>query len=191
MGATRFPSLGDQDNLPYVKAVATETLRWHYFTPLGFPHLTQEDDIYEGHLFPKDSLVIANGWWLLHDPEVYHDPMEFKPERFLGDKSEPDPRNVCFGYGRRVCPGRLLADSSMFLIIAQSLAAFNITKAIDETGKEIEPKVEFTPGQLSAPVELRCTVKPRSKQYEEMIQSVESEFPWEKSSLQALGNAQD
>ena len=38
---------------------------------------------------------------ITRDPENYTDPMEFKPERFLGDKPELDPRDVVFGFGRR------------------------------------------------------------------------------------------
>ena len=38
---------------------------------------------------------------MLHDPEVYSDPFEFKPERFLGESPERDPRDICFGFGRR------------------------------------------------------------------------------------------
>lgn len=40
----------------------------------------------------------------LHDPSVYKDPEEFKPERFIKtDDHEPerDPRLVTFGMGRR------------------------------------------------------------------------------------------
>lgn len=39
-----------------------------------------------------------------HDPENYHDPFTFKPERFLeenGRKPELDPRTIAFGFGRR------------------------------------------------------------------------------------------
>ena len=39
-----------------------------------------------------------------HDPELYHDPMNFSPERFLdadGRPPELDPKNVVFGFGRR------------------------------------------------------------------------------------------
>lgn len=38
---------------------------------------------------------------LLHDPEMYQDPLEFKPERFLGEKPELNPNKIAFGYGRR------------------------------------------------------------------------------------------
>lgn len=38
---------------------------------------------------------------MTHDAEIYHDPMNFDPERFLGKKVEPDPGNLVFGFGRR------------------------------------------------------------------------------------------
>ncbi len=41
----------------------------------------------------------------MHDPAVYSNPSEFRPERFLGDAPERDPRDACFGFGRRICPG--------------------------------------------------------------------------------------
>jgi cytochrome P450 len=38
---------------------------------------------------------------MLRDERTYTDPLEFKPERFLGDDPEPHPFSVCFGFGRR------------------------------------------------------------------------------------------
>ena len=190
VGSARLPNFKDQANLPYVEAVVTEALRWHPVAPLGLPHTTEKDDIYGDHLIPKGSLLIPNTWWFLHDPEVYSEPMAFKPERFLGEKPEPDARQHCFGYGRRICPGRLLADSSVFLTIAQSLAAFNIGKALDDNGKPIEPKVEFTPGIISHPAPFQCTIKPRSAQHEQLIRDVEKIYPWEESDAKALESAQ-
>ncbi|KAF2103859.1 cytochrome P450 [Rhizodiscina lignyota] len=190
VGTARLPTFEDRDNLRYVEAVVTEALRWHPVAPLAIPHLTEEDDIYDGYLLPKGSLIIANSWWLLHDPKVYNEPMEFKPERFLGENAEPDARNYCYGYGRRICPGRVLADSSVFLTIASALAAFNISKATDANGKEIEPKVEFTPGIISHPVPFGCTIKPRSEVHEQLIKNVEVEYPWEESDAKALQSAQ-
>ena len=40
---------------------------------------------------------------ILHDTDTYANPLEFNPERFLGDHPEPDPRGAAFGYGRRIC----------------------------------------------------------------------------------------
>lgn len=42
---------------------------------------------------------------MMHDPSIYSDPMEFNPSRFLkeeGRDPEPDPRDVFFGFGRRL-----------------------------------------------------------------------------------------
>lgn len=47
------------------------------------------------------TLLIRN---MAHDPAIYHDPMAFKPERFLaapGYEAEPDPRSTVYGFGRR------------------------------------------------------------------------------------------
>ena len=41
---------------------------------------------------------------MLHDPREYSDPMEFHPERFLGEHPELDPRAIAFGFGRRWVP---------------------------------------------------------------------------------------
>ena len=40
---------------------------------------------------------------IMHDPATYANPMEFNPERFLGNHPEPDPRATGFGFGRRIC----------------------------------------------------------------------------------------
>ena len=48
--------------------------------------------------------IISLDRLILHDPRVYSDPMEFRPERFLacGSKHpETDPHTIAFGFGRR------------------------------------------------------------------------------------------
>ena len=50
------------------------------------------------------SDIILLGRFMLHDPREYSDPMEFHPERFLGEHPELDPRAIAFGFGRRWVP---------------------------------------------------------------------------------------
>ncbi|KAJ5915533.1 hypothetical protein N7466_011466 [Penicillium verhagenii] len=188
LGAGQLPKMADRANLPYINAVVKETLRWHPVAPMGIPHMSNQDDMYEGYHIPKGSLIMPNIWALTHDPEVYHDPMTFKPERFLGvDGREPetDPRSVVFGFGRRACPGRLLAENTVYLSVSRSLAVFNIGKAV-ENGKEVEVKAEFQPGVISHPVAWKYDMKPRSPAHEALILSVEKEHPWEESDAAAL-----
>ena len=115
--------------------------------------------------------------------------MVFRPERHLSTathKPEPDPRDYIFGYGRRICPGRFVADNALFITIAQSLAVFTISKHVDKTGKAVEPEVAFEPGTISHPIPYRTSIKPRSKKHEELIKATEQKYPWEESDAKEL-----
>ncbi|PPQ96482.1 hypothetical protein CVT26_010476 [Gymnopilus dilepis] len=107
-----------------------------------------------------------------HDPAVYSDPFTFKPERFLGPEPEQDPRDLCFGFGRRICPGRELAEASVFINSAMTLASFDITKSV-VNGVVIEPKQEQTTGTISHLKPFVCTIKPRSQKAIDLIMSEE------------------
>lgn len=64
----------------------------------------------------------------------------------MGDNPQPDPFKFIFGFGRRTCPGAHLAETTLFLNIANILAVFNISKPLNEEGKEVEPLVEWSNG---------------------------------------------
>lgn len=104
--------------------------------------------------------------------------MSFNPERFLGDSPERDPHSLAFGFGRRICPGRILADSNLYLTISTSLAAFDISKAVRD-GKEVDLQPRFLPGMVSHPAPFVVSIKPRDPRYEGIIRSVEDELLWE------------
>ena len=81
---------------------------------------------------------------ILHDPEIYPDPEEFKPERFLDEDGSvrDDPTlSLVFGIGKRICPGRHFVDATIFIVASSVLSVFNVTKAKDENGYEIPVKV--------------------------------------------------
>lgn len=114
--------------------------------------------------------------------------MSFNPDRFLetdGHKPAPDPHKFVFGFGRRICPGRILADNALYLTIAQSLAVFSINKGL-ENGKEVESQIRFTPGVVSHPEPFKAQIKPRSPHHEKLIRSIEQQFPWKKSDSEVL-----
>ena len=88
---------------------------------------------------------------ILHDPETYPEPEEFKPERFLnedGSVREDPALSLAFGVGKRICPGRHLVDSTVFIVTSSVLSVFNVTKAKDKNGNEIPVNVEVAePGR--------------------------------------------
>ena len=81
---------------------------------------------------------------ILHDPKLYPDPEEFKPERFLnkdGTVRDDPTLSLAFGVGKRICPGRHFVDAAIFIVAASVLSVFNVTKAKDENGREIPVEV--------------------------------------------------
>ncbi|KAJ4355956.1 uncharacterized protein N0V89_003981 [Didymosphaeria variabile] len=188
IGSSRLPISSDKSALPYIEACMLETHRWHQVLPMCLPHMSTEEDVCRGYRIPKGAILLPNNWHFTHDPAVYPDPITFRPERFITTsthKAETDPRNFIFGYGRRVCPGRYVADQALFITIAQSLAVFDVRKVI-EGGEEVQPKVEFEPGAISHPMPFDCNIRPRSEEHEHLIRSVEKEYPREKSDAKEL-----
>ncbi|KAF8848659.1 cytochrome P450 [Acephala macrosclerotiorum] len=158
-GGTRLPTFDDWKALPIVERIVYETLRFHPAVPNGVPHRTSKEDVYCDMYIPKSSVVIANAWAMLHDPDVYKDPVKFNPDRFLptseSGAGEPIPVGH-FGFGRRVCPGQHLGFASVWIVVATILAKFSISPAKDKDGKDIIPKMEFTAGITSHPVPFSC-----------------------------------
>ncbi|EGN99063.1 hypothetical protein SERLA73DRAFT_73633 [Serpula lacrymans var. lacrymans S7.3] len=171
IGSDRLPTLADRAALPYVEALSKEVMRWHTVAPLSVPHASAEDDIHNGYLIPKGSYILVNIWGILHSKRNYREPDLFKPERFLGDHPELDPRTVAFGYGRRICPGMHLADASIFITCATTLAVLNITKWV-ENGVEITPTLDGLAGTVSHPAPFKCSIKPRSSEAEALIHEI-------------------
>lgn len=188
IGTDRLPNFGDRSSLPYINALAKEVLRWQPVAPMGMPHLAAQDDVYQDMFIPKGTILVPNIRVFTHDAEIYKNPDYFQPERFLGKESEMDPTTLCFGFGRRICPGRELADSDLFLTIAISLAAFNIVKTKNATYSEDDSSLRFMSGVVSHPIEFECEAEPRSEKSAELVRAVEYEHPLEKSDAAVLQN---
>ncbi|KAI0278758.1 cytochrome P450 [Russula aff. rugulosa BPL654] len=164
----RLPTFEDRPRLPFVDAICKEVIRWRPITPLGIPHANTRDDVYEGFFIPKGAMVVMNTWAVLHDPVMYPEPDSFKPERFINpDGSLRDDPVVTslFGFGKRICPGRHLADATIFIVIASLLSVFNIKKRdATEGGPDAYP---FTGSGSSVP--FRLLHYPKRQKAEELI----------------------
>ncbi|TBU45963.1 cytochrome P450 [Dichomitus squalens] len=127
----RLPTMADRPHLPYVDAVLSEVLRWVSIAPVIAREVT-EDDHYDGFLIPKGATIMANNYAISRDAEVFPDPESFVPARFLdesGQKLRQDvlhPMEFAFGFGRRTCPGRYLADALLFSHFAHILKVFDV-----------------------------------------------------------------
>ncbi|KAF9254188.1 cytochrome P450 [Marasmius fiardii PR-910] len=173
VGPSRLPEFEDRPNLPFIEATLAEVLRWHPAVPLAVPHRSLEDDVYEGHIIPAGATIIPNAGAILHDEDLYgFDVDNFNPDRFMkkpGKALPPHPREFAFGFGRRVCPGRHVADHSLWIAIAYLLWAFDFKKAVDSNGNEVEPVINYHDGLISHPDPFKCQITPRSKEVLDLI----------------------
>lgn len=135
---------------------------------------------------------------ILHDPVMYPEPDVFKPERFInpdGSLRDDSVLTSPFGFGKRVCPGRHLADATLFIAIASLLSVFNIKKSnLTDDGPDMYP----TTGKgfwcdhrvlpvmrealradmhflVSAPCPFTCSIIPRDRRAEQLIAANDSE----------------
>ncbi|KIJ19370.1 hypothetical protein PAXINDRAFT_7853 [Paxillus involutus ATCC 200175] len=113
-----------------LEAMLREILRCRPVAPIGLAHATSEDDIYEGYYIPKGATIMANVWAMSQNEAKYPNPTAFLPERFLRSDGtlNDDKFGYIFGFGRRICPGRHLADASLWCAMASILAAFKLEK---------------------------------------------------------------
>ncbi|KAF7288340.1 Cytochrome P450 [Mycena chlorophos] len=160
LGEAHLPTLADRKDLPYVEALVQEVYRWNPVLQLGIPHVLEAEDEYRGWMIPKGAVVFANIKGISLDASIYTTPDSFNPERFLPTSPEPKFTDV-FGYGRRVCVGRHLADNGIWIAAATILASCKITNALDSGGSPIVPSCEMTDGMDSHPRNVKCVVTAR------------------------------
>lgn len=177
VGRSRMPTFADLEHLPYMQAVVKEALRWNPVDPMGLPHMSIEDDIYEGQFIPKGTLCIANVWAMNRDPDVYGaDADEFNPSRYLDEKGQianivadtKEEGHVTFGFGRRICVGRHVANDFLFINIASILWAFTIRPV---EGPAPSPEDSINNGLVVKPAEFECKITPRFPEAESLVRN--------------------
>ncbi|GJJ14351.1 hypothetical protein Clacol_008615 [Clathrus columnatus] len=174
----RLPTLTDRSSLPYIRALVTEVYRWRTAGPLGrayhrpifldsiliviylgVPHSLNKDDVYNGHM--------------LHDPNIYPDPMTFNPERYKGlDTEMKKVTDLAFGFGRRACPGYHFAQGTIYSIVMTTLATCDILPPLAADGKEYIPETEYSSGTISLPSRFDVRIKSRSLRAQELLNDV-------------------
>ncbi|KDQ09679.1 hypothetical protein BOTBODRAFT_520174 [Botryobasidium botryosum FD-172 SS1] len=163
VGKGRLPTFADREQLSYIDCVIKEIARWKILVPLGLPRSVLENDYYDGYWVPKGATMLPNAWAISRDETLYEDPERFWPERFEGEagNNAVDPFTYVFGFGRRICPGLHLADSIMFIFLTTILSTFDISKSIDEQGREMEPQETYVPGIIQCVISLLHTTRAR------------------------------
>ena len=118
-------------------------------------------------MLPAGSTISGNHWAIHRDTDYYGSDVEsFNIDRWLQDDGKTfntDMRTFQYGFGRRVCPGQIVANNSVYITTAMLLWAFDIGKMRDASGKEIViDTLNFSNTFNSHPSPFQASFKPRS-----------------------------
>jgi len=156
--------MDDEHHLPLVTAFVLECARWRPITINGFPHRATQDILWNGYRIPKGATVIGSQWCISRSPEIFPSPENFSLGRWLDEsgclRNDHKLKSFTFGFGRRVCPGRYLANKSLFITTAYLLWAFRFSELPDSPIDTLA----FTQSANIHPLPFDLSIKPRISQ---------------------------
>lgn len=159
-------------------AFVKETFRWRPVSTGGFQHKSTEPLAYGSYVIPAGTTILGNHYGIHRDEEVFPEPDCFDIKRWLTENADTgaqklrsDMRHYQYGFGRRVCPGQHVADRSVFINTATLLWAFDITKAKDEHGADIDiDTTAFTSTANSHPLPFRVDFESRKTGLQQIVE---------------------
>ena len=138
------PSVESSSKLKYVDAVIMETLRLYAPLPASEPRSLPTDCVVDGYAIPSGTVVSMAPHSLHRNPQVFDNPLEFCPDRWLGDSAKAAEMKKwfwAFSSGGRMCIGMHLAMAEMTTLVAAVYRQYSTSIA---TGCE-----DVTPGITS------------------------------------------
>ncbi|KAH8981689.1 cytochrome P450 [Lactarius hatsudake] len=176
VGGARPPTFADLPSLSYIRAMVKEILRWAPSVPFGLPHASTEDDWYEGMFIPKGTICLQNMRTLNFNPEVYGSNVaEFDPARYLDEKGQVkvlmvdrEEGHMSFGFGRRICPGRFVAEGTLAIDFATLLWAMRFERADGGRG-ELDVRTMVHAGATTQPRAFEYKITPRFMEAESLL----------------------
>ncbi len=116
---------GGLSRLPYLNAVCSETLRIYPVGMLTFPRVTTSTVEVTGYSLEPGTVVVGSIYLTHRREEIYPNPDEFRPERFL-ERRFSSFEYLPFGGGTRRCIGMAFAQFEMKLVIKRILSSFEL-----------------------------------------------------------------
>ncbi|XP_053623785.1 probable cytochrome P450 303a1 [Plodia interpunctella] len=158
VGKDRAPNLDDRDNMPYCYGIVYESIRHFMARTFSVPHRATKDTKLAGYDIPEDTMVVNNFTRFLMDEELYPDPMEFKPERFIVDGAIKLPDHYFpFGLGKHRCLGDVLSKCNIFIFTTTILQKFTFLPLDGEM-----PSLRHVDGATASAAPFKARIVPRN-----------------------------
>ena len=121
----RPPDAATLSELPELDMALDETLRLYPPAWIG-PRRALETFEFAGHRVPGGTYVAYCSWASHRLPDVWDQPEEFRPERFLRERKARLPKGayVPFGGGSRICIGKRLGQTVVKVVSTLLLQRF-------------------------------------------------------------------
>ena len=130
------PTVQTLSKMPYLKAWIKETLRLY---PVTYLHRVIEQDlVLSGYQIPAGTQIMVLLYAMTQDASQFEDATVFKPERWLKSREQKmqEGKNafasLAFGFGRRMCVGRRVAELELHLLLAGLVQNFHVVCASGE-----------------------------------------------------------
>lgn len=130
--------------LPYLTAVCKEALRVYPIALISQPRLVKESVQLEGYEFEPGAILVPCIYLAHRRPEVYPEPDQFRPERFLNQKFSPY-EYLPFGGGTRSCIGMALSMFEMKLVLATVVSRYQLAIAHNRPARAVRRGITFVP----------------------------------------------
>ena len=125
-------------SLPYLGSVVKEAMRLTMSVSIRLPRVVPKSGWeYKGFRFPAGTKVGVAAFQLHLDDNVFPQPEEYRPERWLDATAEMNRDFLPFGKGARSCIARNLATTEL-LIATEKLARLDVLAGARTTAGSIE-----------------------------------------------------
>ncbi|OAP59340.1 hypothetical protein AYL99_06638 [Fonsecaea erecta] len=132
-----------EETSEYVISFVKEVLRFWSTLNLSFYRQSVSDINYKGAVIPAGTPFLMNMWAANHDPAHFKSPMEFIPDRFMGQSGVGEgTQHFGYGAGTRMCAGVHLANRELYIIFTRLVLAFRIHEATDPKDRPILDTIE-------------------------------------------------
>lgn len=112
--------------MKYLKACVKESLRVNPFS-IGTGRVANKEMTLSGYNVPEGTMIIVQNQVACKQESNFPQADQFIPERWLQEKKKSSPFTILpFGYGARMCIGRRLSETEIYVLTAKILRNYRI-----------------------------------------------------------------